>query len=59
MGDKVMSYKFTEDDITSCWGHYLEYLAEILNEEYPLEKAREDLLSLVGSEFDERIKLKS
>lgn len=46
---------FTEDDLDNCWQHYKAYLIDILNGEYELETAREDLRSLIGSEFDKRI----
>ena len=47
---------FTEDDLDSCWPHYKAYLLQILNGEYSLEAAREDLQSLIGSKFDERFR---
>ena len=46
--------KFTEEDLDNCWQHYKQYLIEILNGEYDLETAREDLKGLIGSEFDNR-----
>ena len=46
--------KFTEDDIDACWPHYRAYLVDILNGEYTVEAAREDLGSLVGSKYDPR-----
>jgi hypothetical protein len=48
--------KFTEEDIDACWRYHKVYLLQILNGEYSAEAAREDLASLVGSRFDERIK---
>lgn len=45
-------YVFTEDDIDSCWPHYKVYLIEILNGEYTVDAAREDLKSLIGSKYD-------
>lgn len=45
---------FTVDDVTSCWENYKEYLVEILNGEYKVEDAREDLLGLIGSQWDSR-----
>ena len=47
---------FTVDDIKSCWSHSDEYLIQILNGEYSVEAAREDLKSLIGSRYDPRIK---
>lgn len=48
--------KFTEDDVTACWHYHAEYLANILNGEYSVDSAREDLKSLVGSKLDPRTK---
>lgn len=48
--------KFTEEDLDACWHHYKQYLLDILNNEYLVEEAREDLASLIGSEFDTRTK---
>ena len=41
--------KFTEDDIDACWPHHKAYLVGILNGEYAVEAAREDLGSLVDA----------
>lgn len=46
--------KFTQDDIENCWVYHKEYLLEILNGEYSVEDAREDLRSLVGTKYDSR-----
>lgn len=48
--------KFTEEDLDSCWPHFKTYLIEILNGEYPVEEAKRDLQSLIGSEYDPRRK---
>jgi len=45
---------FTEEDVTNCWVYRISYLVDILNGKYDLEEARDDLLSLIGSEFDKR-----
>lgn len=45
---------FTEDDVETCWPAYQTYLVEILNGEYLLEDAREDLRGLIGSKYDPR-----
>ncbi len=45
---------FTEEDLNACWPYYKQYLIDILNDDYKVEDAREDLLSLIGSKFDER-----
>jgi len=50
MNDK----KFTEEDIDSCWEHPKFYLAQILNNEYSVEDARDDLRSLIGNKYDKR-----
>jgi hypothetical protein len=49
-------YNFTEEDLNNVWQHYKSYLIDILNGEYDLNTAREDLQSLIGSEFDPRTK---
>jgi hypothetical protein len=46
--------KFTEEDLDNCWKHYKSYLIDILNGDYDLKEAREDLRSLIGGEWDER-----
>lgn len=47
---------FTEEDFDACSWRYKSYFIDVLNGEYDLTAAREDLLSLIGSEFDKRIK---
>ena len=51
----VMRPFFTIDDLDNCWNHHKEYLIDILNGEYDLEDARDDLNGLRGSEWDKRI----
>lgn len=46
--------KFTEEDLDSVWQYYKSYLVDILNGDYDLNEAREDLRGLVGSEHDKR-----
>lgn len=46
--------KFTEEDLDTCWPAYKSYLLEILNGEYELSGAREDLRGLIGSKYDPR-----
>ena len=49
--------KFTEDDLYACWAHYATYFVEVLNGEYDLNAAREDLRDLrglIGSKWDSR-----
>jgi hypothetical protein len=48
--------KFIEEDLDACWTYYKSYLVDILNGEYNIEQAREDLRGLIGSQFDKRIK---
>lgn len=50
------TYNFTEEDLDNCWDYYKSYLVDILNGDYDLNTAREDLQSLIGSEYDKRIK---
>lgn len=47
-------YAFIEDDIDACWPHYKQYLIEILNGDYDVASARDDLLSLIGTDYDAR-----
>ena len=47
-------YHFTKEDLDYCWQHYKSYLIDILNGEYDLDTAREDLQSLIGSKYDGR-----
>lgn len=46
---------FTEDDLDVCWPHYKSYLIDILNGEYSVEEARDDLKGLIGSKWDTRV----
>lgn len=46
---------FTEEDLDSCWLYYKTYLVQILNGEYSVESAREDLQGLIGSKYDSRV----
>ena len=46
---------FTEDDLDACWPYYKSYMVDLLNGEYPVENAREDLAGLIGSRFDLRV----
>ena len=47
--------KFTEDDLDACWPGYKTYLLEILNGEYAVEAAIEDLSGLIGGKYDPRV----
>ena len=52
----MKDYIFTKEDIDSCWDYYKDYLIDILNGEYTIESAREDLFSLIDTKYDCRIK---
>lgn len=47
--------RFTEEDLDHCWRHYKTYLVDILNGEYDLNDARNDLKGLIGSKYDTRV----
>ena len=47
--------EFNMDDLTSCWISYKEYLLEILNGEYTVQEAKDDLRSLIGTKYDLRV----
>jgi len=51
-------FRFTEIDLDNCWPYYKTYLVQILNGEYPLDEARLDLQSLIGTEYDHRIAMR-
>lgn len=53
-GGMIEKFTFTEEDLRSCWPHREEYLLEMLNGDYPIDKAREDLKSIIGSKYDPR-----
>lgn len=55
MGENDDGYNFTEEDIDSCWPYYKDYLIEILNGDYDIASAREDLLSCIGTKYDIRV----
>ena len=46
--------KFTVEDLDACWAYHKDYLVEILNGDYSVESAREDLRSLIGGKHDPR-----
>jgi hypothetical protein len=53
--EDVTEEDITEEDIVACWGHRgAQYLAEVLSGDYPLDTAREDIKSLIGSKYDTR-----
>ena len=49
-----IKHKFTEEDLDACWRRYKAYLIDILNDDYSVEEAREDLFSLINYQFDKR-----
>ena len=52
--DEHTNHIFTEDDLNNCWVYHKQYLIDILNGEYDVNTARENLLSLIDSEYDKR-----
>ena len=51
----VVISRFSIDDILSCWNDYpKERLLDVLNGDYSVEDAREDLRSLIGTKYDAR-----
>lgn len=46
--------EFTEEDFDAVWQYHKQYFLEVLNGEMSVEEARENLRSLIGSEFDPR-----
>jgi hypothetical protein len=55
----MMTRFFTQEDIENCWGNNTAYfICEILNGNYKVEEARDDLGSLIGSKDDKRISKK-
>lgn len=56
MKDKEGSCQpFTMNDLESCWSMYkLAYFLDILNGEYALNDAREDLRGMIGTKYDLR-----
>lgn len=45
---------FTLEDAQNCWPYWREYFIDILNGEYDLEQAKNDLKGLIGTEHDKR-----
>ena len=45
---------FTRDDLYAIQWDYTYYFLQILNGEYPVEDARADLRSLIGTKWDNR-----
>ena len=50
----IVMRRFVEEDLDNCWSHYKSYLIDILNDDYDLNEAREDLNGLIGSKYDKR-----
>ncbi len=50
----IKQYTFTTEDFDACQWRALDYFVDVLNGEYDIEDAREDLFSLIGSEWDTR-----
>lgn len=49
-----MNHKFTEEDLDSCWPYYKQYFVELLNKEYGIDDAIDDLRGLIGTKYDSR-----
>ena len=49
-----MKPKITIEDIDSCWEYHKEYLVDILNGDYELKDAQEDITGLIQSKWDAR-----
>jgi len=53
----VSGRRFSVADLDACWGDYTtERLRDILNNDYNIDDARADLISLIGSKHDPREK---
>lgn len=51
----MSKYQITEDDILSIWyKQHLNYFVDLLNGKYTVAEMRTDLISLIGTEFDDR-----
>ena len=47
--------RFSIEDLDACWNDYLKQrLIDILNGDYIVEDARDDLRSLIGTKYDAR-----
>jgi hypothetical protein len=47
--------RFSIDDLDACWNDYpKERLIDILNGDYSVKDARDDLRSLIGTKYDAR-----
>lgn len=50
-----MDLKITKEDLINCWSPYqLDYFVDVLNGEYILDDARNDIKGLIGSKYDLR-----
>ena len=51
----VVISRFSMEDLDACWNDYpKERLIDILNGDYAVEDARDDLRSLIGPKYDAR-----
>lgn len=55
MGFHVTMERITEEDVLYNWPYHISYLVDILNFEYDINEAREDILSFRDSKYDNRI----
>ena len=51
-----MDKKFTIEDLDCCWQYQKEYFVDVLNGEYDIDEAKSDLQSLIGSDYDDRVR---
>jgi hypothetical protein len=56
MNKEINKKWFTEEDLQLWYPYVDSYFLDILNGDYDLATAREDLKSLVGSKWDSRTK---
>ena len=52
--EQIKLKPITIDDLDNCWFYAKSYFVDVLNGDYELDVAREDLLGLIGSKFDRR-----
>lgn len=53
--DSAGSRKFTTEDFNAVWHFHADYFIDVLNGDYAIEEAREDLRGLIGSKYDPRV----
>ena len=53
--DSASSRRFSTEDFDAVWPHHADYFVDVLNGDYALEEAIEDLRGLIGSKWDSRV----